>query len=319
MNFTPNGQWGWNDRTVQSNNGAAFRNPGGGFACSGGNDWVVKTTCVTGSSPDQAFLLIGRIGAQCGTPTATSTATPTNTPSATSTPTATATATPTGSPACTPGYSFTTSAGTITPGTTDTGNHVDDGTTPITLPFLVSLYGTPYTNAIVDSNGVLAFTAANSTFSNTCLPGASYTDAIFAHWDDLRTDDNSGCASFPGGVCGIFTAVTGSAPNRVMVVEWRAVYFGSTGTTANFEVLLHEGSSNFEVVYGTLADGGNGATAGVQKGIGAVQTTEFSCNDGLPNNTQVSFTLGGCGTPTATPTLRPQLRQRLRRRRRQLR
>ena len=107
MNFTPNGQWGWNDRTVQSNSGAAFENPGGGFACSGGNGWVLKTTCVTGSSPDQSYLLIGTTGSGgCGTPSATptntATATPTSTATATHTPTATPTATATNTPTATP-------------------------------------------------------------------------------------------------------------------------------------------------------------------------------------------------------------------------
>ena len=76
------------------------------------------------------------------------------------------------------------------------------------LPFPVSLYGVPYTDAQIDSNGVLAFTQASSTFSNSCLPGDPYTDAIFAHWDDLRTDNSgAGCAVYPGGTCGIFTGL----------------------------------------------------------------------------------------------------------------
>ena len=33
MTFNPNGEWGWTDRTVQSNNPAAWQNPGGGFGC----------------------------------------------------------------------------------------------------------------------------------------------------------------------------------------------------------------------------------------------------------------------------------------------
>jgi hypothetical protein len=95
--------------------------------------------------------------------------------------------------------------------------------------------------------------------------------------------------------------VTGAAPNRVFTVEWRAVYFATPASTANFEVLLHENSSNFEVVYGTLGGGGTSATAGVQQGSGT-QFTQFACNTSLPNNTQVNYTLGTCGTPSATPT-----------------
>src|SRR4029079_6217056 len=129
----------------------------------------------------------------------------------------------------------------------------DDCLTAIPLPFPVSLYGTSYASAQADSNGVLAFTSGSSTFTNTCRPNVSYADAIFPHWDDLRTDAQSGCSSYPGGVCGIFTSTSGSGANRVISVEWRSVYFADTSTTANFEVVLHENSSNFEVVYGTLA------------------------------------------------------------------
>ena len=43
-------------------------------------------------------------------------------------------------------------------------------------------------------------------------------------WDDLRTDDNSGCTGYPGDTCGVYTSVSGTAPNRVFNIEWRAVY-----------------------------------------------------------------------------------------------
>jgi hypothetical protein len=70
QDFATNGQFGWQDRTVQSTSGAAFRNAGGGFACSSSN-WVLKTTCVTTTDPDQVFRLVGTIGGG-----ATATATP---------------------------------------------------------------------------------------------------------------------------------------------------------------------------------------------------------------------------------------------------
>jgi hypothetical protein len=222
--------------------------------------------------------------------------------------TPTATATPTGSPSCT-GYSPSSQAGTITPGTDDAGNHTDDGVTPITMPFRVLLYGTSYSNALVDSNGVMAFSEANSTAYNSCLPRVVYTDAIFAHWDDLRTDAGAGCAIYPGGICGIFTTVTGAAPNRTLVVEWRTVYYAYEAATANFEILLHENSSDFEVVYGTLVDHGSSATAGVQRGTGT-QFTQYACDGGLPNETQVNYTFGPCFTPTPTSTATPHNRAR---------
>jgi len=60
-NFTPNGQWGWRDRTTQSNSGAAWRNPGGGLGA-GCTTFSRRTTCVgDAANPDQIFQLLGSI------------------------------------------------------------------------------------------------------------------------------------------------------------------------------------------------------------------------------------------------------------------
>ena len=75
MNFGTQGEWGWTDRTVQSNNPAAFQNPGGGFACPGGNGWVVKTTCILTVDPDQVYRINGTTGGG-GSPTPIPTCTP---------------------------------------------------------------------------------------------------------------------------------------------------------------------------------------------------------------------------------------------------
>ena len=159
--------------------------------------------------------------------------------------------------------------GSIVPGTTDTGNHVDDGTTSVTLPFSYTLYDQTFTTANVDSNGTFQFMSPVSIFTNTCLPDTGRTYLIFPYWDDQRTDANSGCSAFPGGTCGIFTSVSGTAPNRIFNIEWRTVYFADATTTANYEVRLYEGQSRYDVIYGAVASGNSSATAGVQK------TTDF--------------------------------------------
>ena len=41
---------------------------------------------------------------------------------------------------------------------------------------------------------------------------------------------------------GIFTSVSGTAPNRIFNIEWRAQYFPGSGS-ANFELRLYEGQS----------------------------------------------------------------------------
>ena len=138
-------------------------------------------------------------------------------------------------------YTIAQIGGSIVPGTTDTGNHADDGTTPITLPFSYTLYDQTFTAANVDSNGTFQFLTPVSIFTNTCLPDTTRTYLILPYWDDQRTDANSGCSAFPGGTCGIFTSVSGTAPNRIFNIEWRTVYFAAPTTTANYELRLHEG------------------------------------------------------------------------------
>jgi hypothetical protein len=126
VTFIPNGAWFWRDRTLQSNNGAAWQNPGGGFGVC--PTWAQKTTCIplTGG-PDQVFRLNGTTGGGTPTPTSSPTATPTATatPSGTASPTATpsgtvsptatpsATASPTATPSATPSA---TASPTATPG-----------------------------------------------------------------------------------------------------------------------------------------------------------------------------------------------------------
>ena len=100
-----NGAWIWRDRTVQSNQGAAWQNPGGAFGFC--QTWTLKTTCIPiAGGPDQVFRLNGTTGEGTPTPTATpsGTTSPTATPSGTISPTATpsATASPTTTPSATP-------------------------------------------------------------------------------------------------------------------------------------------------------------------------------------------------------------------------
>jgi hypothetical protein len=181
------------------------------------------------------------------------------------------------------------------PGTTNIGQSCDDCSTNISLPFPFTLYGQAYNSANVISNGSLQFQTTDTSFTAECIPYPDFGPAIVPHWDDLRTD-GTGCT----GGCGVFTSVSGSAPNRIFNIEWRTTYF-SGGGTANFEVRLYENQATrgFELIYGTLGQGGVGATVGVQDG--ATRFTQYSCGGGIPNGLQLNWALSGC-LPTNTPT-----------------
>jgi hypothetical protein len=199
-------------------------------------------------------------------------------------------------------YLTSTSTDAIVPGDTDTGNHCDDCTTSIALPFPVSLYSTSgYTSAVVSSNGNLQLTGNTSYLGISCpLPDPALGAAILAYQDDLRTDAQPDCSAFASG-CGIFTSVTGTAPNRVFVIEWRTAYFARSGT-ANFEVLFYEDNPFcFDVIYGATADDGSSEESGVQESAAGPGATTFSCLEPtLTNGLKVTYCCEGV-TPTPTP------------------
>jgi hypothetical protein len=200
------------------------------------------------------------------------------------------------------GYTITQTTGTIDPGTTDTGNHVDDGLTAITLPFSWTLLGTSYTQASVCSNGNVQFGTPSGTFTNSwtneCLPssGAIAGPTIFPHWDDLMTNGTGG---------GIFTSTTGVAPNRIFNIEWRAGYYPTTTPTLNFEVRLFEGQGRFDIVYGAIPNGGSSATVGVQSGSSG-PVTQYSCNaGGITQGTVLRFDCTSSGAPICGLSVNP--------------
>jgi hypothetical protein len=98
QDFNPNGQWFWHNRTVQSNAGAAWQNPGNGYG-TGCTNWNRKNACMPDQVwSDQVFQILGFV--EGPTPTATATHAPSSTPTATfpPSPTATTTVTPTITP-----------------------------------------------------------------------------------------------------------------------------------------------------------------------------------------------------------------------------
>ena len=112
-------------------------------------------------------------------------------------------------------YVTSTSTDTIVPGDTDTGNHCDDCTSSITFPFPVTLYGRSHTTANVSSNGNLQFLSSASDLGSLCsYPNSTFGTTVFPYQGDLVTSMGlSGCTAWANG-CGIFTATTGTAPNR---------------------------------------------------------------------------------------------------------
>src|SRR6516164_7976255 len=253
--------------------------------------WTDGRNVISGNAQQDVFVNF----VQGATPTAS----PTPTPSATASPTPTSTPTPT---PCVGQYTITQIAGTIVPGTTDIGNHCDDCVTTIALPFSFTLYDQTFTSVNLSSNGNAQFTTTDNAFGNLCLPWTTHNYTIYPYWDDQNTTANgTGCSTYPGGTCGIFTLTQGTAPSREIFIEWRNVYFSDNTLRANYTLHLREGQSSFEVIYWEADNGNASATAGVQRDD--TQFTQYFCNGagGAPTGTQL-YSLVACPTPTATAT-----------------
>lgn len=87
---------------------------------------------------------------------------------------------------------------------------------------------------------VLTTENANSTVSTTNTP------KLFAWWDATYT----GSVATTGGVS---YSSTGTAPNRVLTVQWRVAYASNTTTALSFQVKLYETSNKIEYLYGGTA------------------------------------------------------------------
>lgn len=120
--------------------------------------------------------------------------------------------------------------------------------------------GVRYTKFSISTNGFIDFSsnAANGTgtgvygYDNTRFSNATGTlIAIAPMYDDQTTQG----AVDPLGTSIVYL-LEGTAPNRVLTVEWlnMAVY-GNTTPDLNYQVKLHETTGVIEIVYGTMTNG----------------------------------------------------------------
>jgi Secretion system C-terminal sorting domain len=199
-------------------------------------------------------------------------------------------------------YNMTTSTGNaIVPGTTLVPlTQGDDLTATVTLPFTYSAYDVPYTQVNVSTNGNIQFTTNSTTFTNVCpLPASIMGVAFHPHWDDLHTGRNA--------AEGIYTSVSGSAPNRIFNIEWRAEYFtpATNAVVVNFQARIYEGQQRIDFIYGNVQNNGVSASIGIQS-FPTSQATTFSCNaGGLSSGLGISYVLPPPPPPPLNVTFSP--------------
>jgi hypothetical protein len=171
----------------------------------------------------------------------------------------------------------------------------DDCVGTVALPFPYTFYGQTFTTANVSTNGVLQFSSASNDYGQNqiCLPLSQFSNAIFAHWTDLQTNNTGE---------GIYTSVSGAPGSQIFNIEWRASYNFLPAGSINFEIRLYEGQQRFDLVYGNVGGSGTSApgsglavpTVGVQFANGSSYTAfSSSCSvagGGLRNGLALTFT-----------------------------
>jgi hypothetical protein len=114
----------------------------------------------------------------------------------------------------------------------------------------------------IDSNGALSFTNFSTLgYTNQPFPVENINSVIAPLWDDLKPGPYDG---------NIYYDTVGKAPNREFVVEWRDVNHIASASSATFQVVFFENSSDIlfnylDVDFGVpeINNGAN-ATIGIQ-------------------------------------------------------
>ncbi|GIF23735.1 hypothetical protein BJ973_004346 [Actinoplanes tereljensis] len=173
----------------------------------------------------------------------------------------------------------------------------DDVALAVTTPFPVLLHGLSFSSVYVSTNGFLTF-GTNSTGTarsvNQAMPTAGAPDSVVApFWDDLEVDASAS----------VLTKVTGTAPNRTWIVEWRNVKFRPSGPDRiTFEAKFAE-SGPISFHYGTLTTAlqqGAAATVGIESASGTVASQYSYLTAAVVSNSSITYNPAPLGTISGT-------------------
>lgn len=182
-------------------------------------------------------------------------------------------------------YSFTATTGTYTANASPTNVHsagnddIVSGALPIGFSFMFGC--TYYTQFYVSTNGWIGLGSVSGSEPFNNLATTTYRPKIAPLWDDISVG-SSGNVNYQ---------LTGTAPNRVLTVEWRQMNwnYSSSPWALSFQAKLYETSNRIEFIY---SRNGN-ATANV---------SSASASIGLSGPTSGQYySLNGTGaSPTAS-------------------
>ena len=185
-------------------------------------------------------------------------------------------------------YTSINTTGTMVAGSTGCD---DTGFGPYPIGFTFTFNGTAQTQFGVSCNGYLQFGAVAPYLGYTPMAVGPSVVVPFAY-------DLMGSATGS-----IYYQTTGSAPNRVLTVEWyQWGFYFQTGNEYSMEIKLYEATGAIQIIYQT---GTHTSTSSVEVGIEGATTADFSNRTTTTN--WAATTAGAVNTATCSfsPTIYP--------------
>ncbi len=188
-------------------------------------------------------------------------------------------------------YVFTTGASTLNsmtgstpvPGIT-TYPADDSGSTVLPIGFNFIYMGVNYSYFSVNSNGQMRLhtTAGATAIGGTNVSTYSASTVTFA---PMAGDNETGT--------GISYLVTGTIPNRKLIIEWNNfyAYYSDPQTSGNMQLVLNEGSGVFEFIYGGIKNSNSTST-----------TRSIFHSSSNTTNSSAFITVGATPTQNTTAT-----------------
>jgi len=177
----------------------------------------------------------------------------------------------------------------------------DDSSALITPPFPIRFADGSFSSLYAGSNGNVNFSGQFTAYANVSLPATTTETLVAPFWDDLF--------GVSGSAQNVFWDVTGSSPNRELVIEWRDMRHYSCNAdgsaTVKFQVVFFEASSDIlfnyaDVIFdGACAFANQGASATVGVQVGSNSASQYGFNTAsIADGTALLWTL-----PSTNPAI----------------
>ena len=160
------------------------------------------------------------------------------------------------------GYQRTTFAVGMTPLSGGTsGPTGDEGEQVLPIGFNFVYLGVTYTQVRASTDGWISLNQSTSSagyYNPYLFTAAAPNTTLAPWWDDLNATGGH-----------VYYKTDGTAPNRVVTVEWNNVLAYYTGETSrlNFQVKIYETTNQIEFCYGTVTAGTHNAAESASIGI----------------------------------------------------